>query len=32
MAASPLAFDPPIYGSNKATFTDFVAPGIMVGG
>lgn len=27
---SPIKFEPPIYGKANPTFTDFVAPGIMV--
>jgi hypothetical protein len=27
---SPILFEKPIYGESKPSFTDFVAPGIMV--
>lgn len=31
VVASPIRFEKPIYGELNPTFTDFVAPGIMVG-
>ena len=30
MASVPLVFDKPIYGTNELTFTDFMAPGIIL--
>jgi hypothetical protein len=27
LASIPLVFDKPVYGSDKLTFTDFMAPG-----
>lgn len=30
LAALPIAFQPPVYGSNEPTFTEFMAPGVIL--